>query len=155
MPKPVVHIHSDGACSPNPGLGGWAAVLISPAHGNRRRELSGAVPDTTNNRMELLAAVKAFEILNKPCAVTFHTDSRYLRDAFEKKWLDKWQRNGWQTATKNPVKNEDLWRALLTLTEPHDISWVWVRGHHTNRENNRCDELAVRAREAHARNRSS
>ena len=148
---PIVHIYSDGACSPNPGLGGWAAVLISPGHGDRRREMSGAVPDTTNNRMELLAAVKAFEALKKPCTVTFHTDSRYLRDAFEKQWLDKWQRNGWRTATKDPVKNEDLWRELLTRTAPHDVSWVWVRGHHTDPENNRCDELAVRAREAYHR----
>lgn len=148
MSRPLVHIYSDGSCSPNPGVGGWAAVLISPAHDHRRREICGAEADSTNNRMELTAAIRALQELKKPCKVTLHTDSRYLMDAFEKGWIARWQKNGWRTAGRKPVLNDDLWRQLIELAARHDISWVWVKGHADNVENNRCDELANAAREA-------
>jgi len=145
MPKPLVHVYSDGSCSPNPGPGGWGAVLISPAH-KHRRELSGAARRTTNNRMELTAALMALRALKKPCRVVVHTDSRYLRDAFEKGWLERWQRNGWKTTDRRAVLNADLWRVLLDLTAKHDVSWKWVKGHAENAENNRADALANAAR---------
>ncbi len=144
--KPLVHIYCDGACSPNPGIGGWGAVLIAPEHGNYRRELSGAEPDTTNNRMELMGAIMALRALKRPSRVVVHTDSLYLRNAFEKRWLDAWQRNGWRTAQKQPVLNQDLWRELLELSAQHEIEWRWVRGHAGHEENERCDALAVAAR---------
>lgn len=144
--KPLVHIYCDGACSPNPGIGGWGAVLIAPEHGNHRRELSGAEPNTTNNRMELMGAIMALRALKRPSRVVLHTDSQYLRNAFEKRWLASWQRNGWRTAQKQPVLNQDLWRELLELSAVHDIEWRWVRGHAGIAENERCDELAVAAR---------
>ncbi len=143
---PLVHIYSDGSCKPNPGAGGWAAILISPASG-RRRELSGAVEDSTNNRMELTAAIMGLRALNRPCRVIAHTDSRYLRDAFEAGWLDRWQRNGWRTADKKRVVNQDLWEELLELAKAHAITWVWIKAHADDVENNRCDELANLARE--------
>lgn len=148
MSRPVVHIYSDGSCSPNPGVGGWAAVLISPAHDHHRREISGAEAESTNNRMELTAAIRALRELKKPCKVTLHTDSRYLMDAFEKGWIARWQKNGWKTADRKPVLNADLWRELIGLAAQHQIAWVWVKGHADNEENNRCDELANAAREA-------
>lgn len=143
---PLVHIWSDGACSPNPGFGGWGAVLIAPEHGNRRRELSGAEANTTNNRMELTGALMALRTLKRPARVVVHTDSQYLRNAFEKRWLQTWQRNGWLTSNKQPVLNRDLWEELLELNSRHQVQWRWVRGHSTDVENNRCDELAVAAR---------
>src|SRR5262249_14822788 len=108
---PLVHLYSDGSCKPNPGAGGWAAVLISPDSG-QRRELSGAVEESTNNRMELTAAIMGLRALKRPCRVIAHTDSRYLRDAFEAGWLERWQQNGWRTADKKPVVNQDLWEEL-------------------------------------------
>lgn len=147
MSKPVVHIYSDGSCSPNPGAGGWAAVLISPAHDHQRREISGAEPESTNNRMELTAAIMALRALKRPCTVVLHVDSRYVMDAFEKGWLKRWEQNGWKTADRKPVLNSDLWRELRDLCERHDTRWVWVKGHAANPENNRCDELANAARE--------
>jgi ribonuclease HI len=143
---PLVHIYTDGGCSPNPGAGGWAAVLISPGHNNHRREISGAEPDSTNNRMELTAAMMALRSLKKPCRVVLHTDAKYLRDAFEKGWLDRWQRKGWKTQARHPVLNQDLWQELLALSKQHDITWQWVKGHADNAENNRCDELVRIAR---------
>jgi ribonuclease HI len=143
-----VIIYCDGACSPNPGVGGWGAILIAPGNGGRRKELSGSAPETTNNRMELTGALRALEALKTPCRVAVYTDSRYLRDAFGKGWLDKWQRNGWKTASKAAVVNVDLWRELLAAARPHEIAWHWVEGHADNPENNRADELAVAARRA-------
>ncbi len=147
MSKPEVHIYTDGGASPNPGLGGWAAVLISPGHVDRTKEISGAEPDTTNNRMELTAAIMALRSLNKPCQVKLFTDSQYLRNAFEQGWLGKWQRNGWKTAGKKPVLNVDLWKELLELADTHAISWHWVKGHAEDEYNNRCDELVQIARD--------
>ena len=136
-----VVIHSDGACHGNPGPGGWAAVL---ATGARTRELSGGVPATTNNRMELQAAIEALAALKQPCAVEFHTDSNYLRDGITK-WLHGWKRNGWKTKAKQPVKNEDLWRQLDAAVSAHKVSWHWVKGHAGDAGNERCDELATAA----------
>jgi ribonuclease HI len=139
-----VVIHSDGACHGNPGPGGWAAILTC---GPYMRELSGGVPATTNNRMELHAAIEALTALNKPCEVAFHTDSNYLKDGVTK-WIAGWKRNGWKTSTKQPVKNEDLWRRLDAVREPHKILWHWVKGHAGHEGNERCDELATQAIEA-------
>jgi ribonuclease HI len=137
---PVV-IHSDGACHGNPGPGAWAAVLTSGSH---RREVSGAVSATTNNRMELQAAIEAFAALKRPCAVEFHTDSNYLRDGITQ-WLPGWQRNGWRTKSKQPVKNADLWRQLAEAVAQHQVNWHWVKGHAGDAGNERCDELATAA----------
>ncbi|HEY2031519.1 MAG TPA: ribonuclease HI [Myxococcales bacterium] len=142
--KPLVEIHCDGACSPNPGVGGWGAIL---KFGDRERELSGGQVETTNNRMELTSAIRALAALNKPCAVRLHTDSLYVLNPFKKGWLAKWRRNGWQTAEKKAVLNVDLWQELFTLTEQHEVEWIWVKGHAENAGNNRADALAVLARE--------
>lgn len=136
-----VVIHSDGACHGNPGPGGWAAVLVSGPH---RKELSGGVPATTNNRMELQAAIEALAVLKQPCAVEFHTDSNYLRDGITK-WLHGWKRNGWRTKARQPVKNEDLWRRLDEAVSTHAVKWHWVKGHAGDAGNERCDELATAA----------
>jgi ribonuclease HI len=141
----IVRIYCDGACSPNPGFGGWGVVLLSDQHGVRR-ELSGAEPDTTNNRMELLAAIRGLEALKYPCSVEISTDSQYVHNAFAKGWIERWRRNGWRTAEKKPVLNDDLWRRLLELGELHEVRWRWVRGHAADVENNRADVLAVEAR---------
>jgi ribonuclease HI len=143
--KPTVRIYTDGSCAPNPGPGGWAAVLLAGGH---RKELSGADRDTTNNRMELTAALEALRALRVPSVVVLHTDSQYLRNAFEKGWLSKWQRTGWRTADGKPVQNEDLWRDLVVAAKVHEVRWEWVRGHASDVENNRCDELANQARAA-------
>lgn len=140
-------IYTDGGASPNPGLGGWGALLVSPGHGGAERELYGAEPDTTNNRMELTAAIRALRALKYPCRVELHTDSTYLRNAFEKGWLEKWRRNGWRTAGKQPVLNRDLWEELWELSRTHRIHWHWVKGHADDERNNRCDALVHRARE--------
>lgn len=135
----LITIYTDGACSKNPGPGGWAAVL---RFGEYERELSGAEPETTNNRMELLAAIRALEALKEPCEVQLYTDSAYLCNAFRNGWLSGWQRNGWKTASKAPVENQDLWKQLLQLTCTHHVSWNKVKGHANNADNNRCDALA-------------
>lgn len=140
-----VLLYSDGACSPNPGLGGWGVVLVSPRHG-AVRELSGAEPATTNNRMELRGAIEGFRALKRPCRVKITTDSEYLKNAFTAGWIEKWQSNGWKTAARKPVLNVDLWRELMEVMEPHDVTWAWVRGHADHPENSRADELAVAAR---------
>ncbi|MCC8190403.1 MAG: ribonuclease HI [Planctomycetes bacterium] len=142
----TIHIYADGACSGNPGPGGWGAILICPGLG-REKELSGAERSTTNNRMEMTAAIEALCALKRPCRVTITTDSRYLVDAFEKGWLEKWRGNGWRTAGKQPVKNEDLWRRLLEAMRPHRVEWKWIRGHAGHPENERADRLAVAARQ--------
>ena len=146
MSLPLVHIYCDGACSPNPGLGGWGAILIAPDKAGYRKELSGSEPNSTNNRMELTAALMALRALKTPCRVELFTDSKYLRNAFQEKWLEKWQRNGWRTSDKKPVSNEDLWRGLLEAANTHQVTWNWVRGHAGDVENNRADALAVAAR---------
>jgi ribonuclease HI len=134
-----VEIYTDGACSGNPGPGGWGAVLI---YGSRRRELSGGEPaPTTNNRMELMAAIQALESLTRRSTVRLHTDSSYLRNGVTS-WLPGWKRNGWRTASRQPVKNEDLWRRLDATASRHDVQWLWVKGHAGNPGNERADALA-------------
>ena len=135
--KQVV-IHTDGGCHGNPGPGGWAAVL---EYGKHRRELSGGVPATTNNRMELQAAIAALGALKEACEVEFHTDSQYVKNGVTK-WMTGWKRNGWRTKSKTPVKNEDLWRELDAQTSRHRVSWHWVKGHAGHDGNERCDQLA-------------
>lgn len=133
-----VIIHSDGGCHGNPGPGGWAATL---EFGTRKRELSGGIPATTNNRMELQAAIEALSALKEPCAVDFYTDSQYVKNGVMA-WMPNWKRNGWKTTAKEPVKNEDLWRALDPLVAKHVIKWHWLKGHAGHAGNERCDELA-------------
>ncbi len=136
-----VEIFTDGACKGNPGPGGWGVVIRS---GVREKELSGGEPLTTNNRMELLAAIRGLESLKRPCRVGLYTDSIYVRDGITK-WVHGWQRNGWRTADRKPVKNEDLWRELVAATAPHRIEWHWVKGHSGHPENERADRLACDA----------
>ena len=136
-----VEIFTDGACKGNPGPGGWGAIIRS---GDREKELSGGEPLTTNNRMELLAAIRALQALKRPCTVTLHTDSIYLRDGITK-WVHGWKRNGWKTADRKPVKNAELWQELVEAAAPHRISWEWVRGHAGHPENERADRLACDA----------
>jgi ribonuclease HI len=136
--KPVVVIYTDGGCSINPGPGGWGAILISGGH---RKEISGGEPLTTNNRMELMAAISALETLKYPSHVNLHTDSKYLCDGMSK-WIDGWKRKGWRTAAKTPVKNADLWQRLDAARKRHEVHWHWVRGHAGHAENERADELA-------------
>ena len=138
MSKPRVDIFTDGACSGNPGPGGWAAILRAGGH---EKELSGGDRATTNNRMELMAVIKALEALKQPSAVIVHTDSRYVMDGATK-WMKNWKKNGWKTADKKPVKNEELWRALEDAAAPHAVSWRWVEGHSGHAENERADALA-------------
>ena len=143
---PHVIIYTDGGASPNPGLGGWAAILHSPAH-SKTREICGAEPDTTNNRMELTAAIRALEALKVPCEVDLYTDSAYLQNAFVKRWLVSWKRKGWKTSAGSDVLNRDLWERLEELTKIHRVSWHWVKGHSDDVRNERCDELVRKARE--------
>ena len=136
-----ITIFTDGACEGNPGPGGWAAVLLWDSH---RREISGYDPATTNNRMELTAALEALRALKERCQVDLHTDSQYVRNGMQQ-WLAKWKRNGWRTSGKKEVKNADLWEALDRAAQAHDVHWHWVRGHDGNVENERCDVLANEA----------
>ena len=136
-----VRIHTDGACQGNPGPGGWGAILEC---GTRVRELSGYEPATTNNRMELTAAIEALAALTESCEVDLTTDSQYVRSGMTD-WLARWKRNGWKTADRKPVKNVDLWQRLDALTSQHRVHWHWVRGHSGHPENERCDELANEA----------
>jgi len=133
-----VTIYTDGACHGNPGPGGWAAILVA---GERRREISGYEPQTTNNRMEMRAAIEALGRLRERCDVDLYTDSQYLRTGMQE-WLARWKRNDWRTADRKPVKNADLWRTLDAAAQTHAIRWHWVRGHDGHPENERCDELA-------------
>ncbi len=144
--KPHVIIYTDGGASPNPGKGGWAAILYSPEH-DKEREISGGELSTTNNRMELTAAIRALEALKVPCEVDLHTDSAYLQNAFVKRWIQKWKRNGWRTSAGSDVLNRDLWEELDSLTQIHRVSWHWVKGHSDDERNNRCDELVHIARD--------
>ena len=135
----LITIYTDGACSGNPGPGGWSAVLL---YGNARKEISGAVASTTNNRMELTAAIEALRALKEPCAIDLYTDSTYLCNAFSKHWIDRWIVNDWKTAAHKPVENQDLWMQLLQYGNAHRITYHKVKGHANNAENNRCDMLA-------------
>ena len=141
-----VTIYTDGACSGNPGPGGWGAIL---EYKGKRRELSGGEAQTTNNRMELLAAISALEALKEPCAVTLYTDSQYFAKAINDGWLIGWKKKGWKRKD-GPLKNPDLWQTLDALLAQHEVTVVWVKGHADNEGNNRCDELAVMEREKFA-----
>jgi len=136
-----VNIWTDGACSGNPGPGGWGAILT---YGDTEKELSGAEAATTNNRMELMAAISALEALKRQTKATLHTDSKYVMDGVTK-WIHGWKKNGWKTADKKPVKNEDLWKRLDAANASHDVTWKWVKGHADDVMNNRADELARNA----------
>ncbi|WP_295627267.1 ribonuclease HI [uncultured Nitrosomonas sp.] len=136
----VVEIYTDGACKGNPGIGGWGALL---RYGDHEREIFGGEKFTTNNRMELLAAIRALESLKRSCKVHLHTDSQYLQKGISE-WLDSWKVHNWRTASKKPVKNEDLWKRLDQLTQQHEIEWCWVRGHSGHTDNERADQLANR-----------
>ena len=138
MSEPHVIIHTDGGCSPNPGPGGWGAIL---EFGKHRKELKGGEASSTNNRMELMAAISALEALKRPCLVDLYTDSQYLRQGIMS-WIRRWKRNGWRTAEKTPVKNAELWQRLDSALGHHKVSWHWVRGHAGHDLNERADELA-------------
>jgi len=135
---PLVEIFTDGACKGNPGRGGWGVVLRA---GSTEKELWGSEPDTTNNRMELTAAIEGLNALKRPCRVKLSTDSRYVMDGLTK-WIHGWRRNGWKTADRKPVKNADLWQALIEAAAPHRVEWEWVKGHAGHPENERADKLA-------------
>ena len=139
----TVEIYTDGACSGNPGPGGWGAIL---RWNGIEKELSGGEPQTTNNRMELMGAISAFEALNQPCVVAFYTDSQYITKAMTEGWLANWKKRGWKKADKSPVLNVDLWQRLDACFQKHEVHVHWVKGHADNPFNNRCDELAVAAR---------
>ena len=140
---PHVEIFTDGACKGNPGPGGWGAVMRS---GATEKEISGGEAQTTNNRMEMTAAIEALNALKRPCQVTIYTDSKYVMDGITK-WVFGWQKNGWKTADRKPVKNAELWQALLAAAAPHKVSWQWVKGHAGHPENERADQLACAAAE--------
>ncbi|ACS78245.1 MULTISPECIES: ribonuclease HI [Maridesulfovibrio] len=139
MSKKKLTIYTDGSCLGNPGKGGYGAVLLFNEH---RKELSQGYKKTTNNRMEMRAVIAALTELKEPCEVTLYTDSQYVKNAFTKKWIDNWQKNGWKTAAKKPVKNKDLWLQFIPLLEKHDVTFRWVKGHAGDPENERCDDLA-------------
>ncbi len=137
-----VTIYTDGACSGNPGKGGWGAILI---YGDKKKEISGAMDETTNNQMELTAPIEALKLLKRPCYVKLYSDSAYVVNAFLQKWIDTWVKNGWKTADKKEVKNKELWMQLYEFTKIHTVKWIKVKGHSDNVYNNRCDELATSA----------
>lgn len=139
-----VEIFTDGACKGNPGPGGWGAVI---RYGKHEKEITGGDPDTTNNRMEMSAAIHALNTLVEPCRVTLHTDSKYVLDGITK-WVHGWQRNGWKNASKQPVRNADLWRDLIAAVARHQVEWIWVKGHNGHPENERADRLASDAADA-------
>jgi ribonuclease HI len=152
-----LELWTDGACSGNPGPGGWAAILVARGPEGtivKQLELSGGAPATTNNRMELQAVIEGLQALQRACAVIVHTDSSYVMDAITKRWHESWKARGWRTAAKQPVKNRDLWEALLALLELHDVTWRKVKGHAGVELNERCDELAVVACRAAGRGAS-
>lgn len=146
-----VEIFTDGACKGNPGPGGWGALL---RRGDTEKEMSGAEAETTNNRMEMTAAIRALQALNQPCDVTLFTDSTYLIDGITK-WLDGWIKRGWKTSAKKPVKNADLWQELIAASAPHHIRWQWVKGHSGHPENERVDRLASDAADEAGRPQTS
>jgi len=140
MSKPSVEAFTDGACSGNPGPGGWGVLL---RYGDRERELCGGEPETTNQRMELAAAIEALKALKKPCRIIIHSDSKYVVQGM-REWITGWKRNGWKNASKKPVANQDLWQALDEAAAGHEVTWEWVKGHAGHPENERADELARR-----------
>ena len=140
-----VIIYTDGACTGNPGPGGYGAVLL---YGENRKELSEGFAATTNNRMEIMGVIAALEALKAPCKVTLYSDSRYVVDAVEKGWAKRWQKNNWMRTKTDPALNSDLWERLLGLLDVHDVKFVWVKGHASNKENERCDVLATTAARA-------
>ena len=142
-----VTIYTDGACSGNPGPGGWAAILI---YQGREKEICGGEKQTTNNRMEMTAVISALEALKEPCEVDLWSDSRYVIDALDKGWAEGWKKKGWKRANKEPALNPDLWERLLMLSSRHRMHYHWVQGHADNSLNNRCDELAVQQRDRYA-----
>ena len=135
-----VTIYTDGACSGNPGPGGWGAILMA---GGKSREISGGEAHTTNNRMELMAVIKSLGLLTRPCEVDLYSDSAYVVNAFNQNWIEGWQKKGWVNSAKNPVANRDLWEKLIDLCNTHKVTFIKVKGHADNEYNNRCDELAV------------
>jgi len=137
-----VTMYTDGACSGNPGPGGYGVVLL---HNTHRKELSGQDPQTTNNRMEMMAAIVGLEALKEPCNVSLYSDSKYIVDAIQKGWAKRWQANNWMRTKKDPALNPDLWERLLGLLDKHNVDFYWVKGHAGNKENERCDELAREA----------
>lgn len=141
-----VQLYTDGACSGNPGPGGWGAILV---HGEKEKELSGGERETTNNRMELTAVIRGLQALKRPCRVEIYTDSQYVANAFNKGWVKSWQKSGWKKADKKPVLNPDLWQELLAAMQTHDCTYIWVRGHAGHSYNERCDALAVEQAEKH------
>ncbi len=147
-PKATVELYTDGACSGNPGPGGWAYILRHPST-KKEREASGGDPATTNNRMELTAVIRGFEALTRPSEVDLYSDSQYVLKGL-KEWMAAWKKRGWKTADKQPVKNQDLWTRLDELIADHQVRFHWVRGHDEHPENERCDQLAVAARDAAA-----
>lgn len=138
--KKIVNLYTDGACSHNPGPGGWGAIL---EYGGRERELSGGEKNTTNNRMELMAVIEGLSALKEPCQVNLYTDSQYVANSIIKGWAESWQKNGWKKADKKPALNADLWEQLLALLKIHETSITWVKGHAGHPENERCDKLAT------------
>jgi ribonuclease HI len=140
-------IYTDGGCQPNPGAGGWAALLI---YGEQQKELMGGAPNTTNNQMELTAAIMALETLTRPCEVELYTDSEYLKNGITS-WITNWKRKGWKNSSGEPVKNRDLWERLDSATQRHRIRWMWVKGHANNIYNERVDQLATQARQKYGR----
>lgn len=142
-----VIIYTDGACSGNPGKGGWGAILM---YGDVKKEISGFAKETTNNQMELTAPIEALKLLKRPCKVKLYSDSAYLINTFTKGWLKNWKKNGWKTADHKDVKNKDLWIQIDEFNQMHDIEWIKVKGHADNEFNNRCDELAVAEIKSHA-----
>ena len=143
----TVTLYTDGACSGNPGPGGWAAILL---YGDYKKELSGGEKSTTNNRMELTGVIRGLEALNQPCTVELYSDSKYVIDALEKGWAWGWRKKGWIKSDKKPALNPDLWETLLNLTMQHEMHYHWVKGHAQNEYNNRCDALAVAMRDYYA-----
>ena len=143
----VVTIYTDGACSGNPGPGGWGAIL---SFNGAEKELSGGEAMTTNNRMELMGVIRALEALKEPCIVELYSDSKYVIDALEKEWVYGWQKNGWRKSDKKPALNVDLWEILLPLIAKHDVRYHWVKGHASNEKNNRCDQMAVEESKKHS-----
>lgn len=144
QPLEKITLSTDGACLGNPGPGGWAALLRFE---DKEKMISGGEPDTTNNRMELMAVICGLNALKRTCNVTIVTDSQYVMKAFKEGWLDKWQENGWKTADKKPVKNQELWEELLAAVDRHDVHWKWVKGHNGHPDNERVDEEARRQAE--------
>lgn len=136
-----IEIYTDGACSGNPGPGGWGAVLV---YNGKEKQLSGSEKDTTNNRMELTAVIMALNALNQPCEVKLTTDSKYVCDAINKSWVYSWRKNGWKKSDKKPALNVDLWKELLSLLEKHEVEFIWVKGHNGHKYNEICDALAVK-----------